>query len=60
MPNLGELIFNLEEPIKYEIRKFEKCIIKLQKVELSFVFNDLCLRENILPKYTEYIYILWK
>ena len=53
MPNLGELIFTLTDPTKYDIRRFEKCFIKLQKLELSCAFNKLCLKEGILPKYTQ-------
>ena len=52
MPNLGELIHSLDEPVKYEVRRFEKCLIKLTKLKLSCVFNETCLHENILPKYT--------
>ena len=53
MPNIGDLIYNLEKPLKYEIRRFEKCLIKSKKLQLSCAFNDICLNENILPKYTE-------
>ena len=57
MPNLGELIFTLTDPTKYDIRRFEKCFIKLQKLELSCAFNKLCLKEDKLPIYTQYIYV---
>ena len=53
MPNLGELIFNLPENLKNEVRKFEKCMLKCTKIKLSCVYNDVCIRENILPKYTD-------
>ena len=58
MPNLGELIFDLPNPLKNEVRKLEKTSIKHTKIQLSCVYNDICLQENILPKYTNiYIYI---
>ena len=53
MPNLGELIFNLDEPLKSDIRRFEKCMIKSVKQKLRCVYNDVCLQENILPQYSE-------
>ena len=52
MPNLGELLFTLPDPIKHDVRRLEKCFLKLQKTELSCAFNRTCLTENILPKYT--------
>ena len=52
MPNLGELIHQLDEPSKQVCRKFEKCLIKLTKLRLNVVFNQTCIQENILPKYT--------
>ena len=54
MPNLGELIFTLPVPTRHEIRKLEKVFLKLQKTELTCAFNESCLRENILSKYTQY------
>ena len=52
MPNLGELIHDLDEQSKSTCRKFEKCLIKWTKLKLNVVFNSTCIRENILPKYT--------
>ena len=61
MPNLGELIFDLPNPLKNEVRKLEKTSIKHTKIQLSCVYNDICLQENILPKYTNiYMYIVFK
>ena len=56
MVTLGELIYPLETSLKTVIRKFEKCSIKFVKSELSSAFNSTCLKENILPKYTN-IYV---
>ena len=52
MPNLGELIHHLDEPSKQSCRKFERCLLKLTKTRLNVVFNETCIQENILPKYT--------
>ena len=53
MPNLGELIYPLPVQTRQEIRKLEKVFLKLQKTELNCAFNETCLKENILPKYTQ-------
>ena len=53
MPNLGELIFTLPVVTRQEIRKLEKVCLKLNKTELACAFNECCLRENILPKYSQ-------
>ena len=61
MSNLGELIYALPKEVKLEIRRLEKCFLKLQRKELSCAFNRTCLNEDILPKYTHiYIYDLTK
>ena len=54
---LGELIYNLEESTKKQIRTFERCSFKLCKQKTHVLFNETCLREDILPKYTN-IYIV--
>ena len=55
MPNLGELILALPVLTRHKIRKLEKVFLKLQKTELTWAFNEPYLRENKLPKYTQYI-----
>ena len=58
MPGLGELIYTLDITTKQHVRTLEKCLIKLVKNELSCAFNSTCLKEGLLPKYTNiYIYI---
>ena len=52
MPNLGELIHDLDDPTKQICRKFERCLLKLTKTKLNVVFNETCIQENILQKYT--------
>lgn len=52
MSNLGELMYILPKKVKLEIRRLEKCFLKLQIKELSCAFNRTCLNEYILQKYT--------
>ena len=50
--DLGRLVFNLPLEYKTSIRKLEKTIKKIVDTESALVFNQTCLKENILPKYT--------
>ena len=52
MPNHGELIHHVDEPSKLSCRKFERYSLKLTKTKLNVVFNETCVQENILPKYS--------
>ena len=55
---LGDLIYLLPPDLRSKIRTFEKCSIKYVKSDLKCAYNQTCLTENILPKYTNiYIYI---
>ena len=49
---LGELIYKL---IKV-IREFERIQKKICRHKMSIMFNEICINEEMLPKYT-YIYI---
>ena len=56
--NFGELIHDLQTNAKKVIRKIERTERKLQKAKSALVFNETCINEDILPKYTNmYIYI---
>ena len=56
--NLGELIYNLDYNNKKLIRKIENLNKKLNNINNSIVFNELCIKEELLPKFTNiYIYI---
>ena len=49
---LGNLLFGLPEENKRTIRQFEKVTLKINSTELAVIFNKTCIREGILPKYT--------
>ena len=56
--SLGNLIFDLRNDQKVLIRKIEKLQRKREKTKNAVIFNQTCLQEDILPKYTK-IYILY-
>ena len=49
---LGQLLFNLTDEWKRHVRKIEKLNRKLSKAQNAVIFNGHCLKEDILPKYT--------
>ena len=51
---LGELLHRLNEEEKTQARKIEKLNRKLSKAQHAVIFNGHCLKENVLPKYTNY------
>ena len=50
--NIGNLLYPLPENIKGLIRKIEKEIYKLNGLETAVIFNQICLKEGLLPNYT--------
>ena len=48
----GQFLNELEPGIRTCIRKHEKIVLKINKLQTSVVFNETCIKENILPKYT--------
>jgi hypothetical protein len=50
--SIGNLIFNLPTPTKNLVRLIEKTNKKLINKTNSLVFNKTCLKEEILPAYT--------
>ena len=57
--NIGNLIFTLPAWQKTLVRKTEKENKKIANTESSLVYNTTCLKENLLPTYTNiYIYII--
>ena len=50
--NLGSLIFNLQPECRKSVRDLEKVSVKLIKQKCSLLFNSTCLKEDILPTYT--------
>ena len=58
--NIGNLIFTLPAWQKTLVRKTEKENKKIANTESSLVYNTTCLKENLLPTYTniyKYIYL---
>ena len=52
MTSYGEIINILSFADKALLRKKENIIKKIINTDLSITFNEICLRENLLPKYT--------
>ena len=50
--NLGNLLFLLPQELKKKIREIEKLSYKLNAVETAVIFNKVCLKEGLYPKYT--------
>ena len=56
--NLGALLSLLSPSQKKSVRSLEKARKKLVNAHYSRVFNEVCLRDNLYPKYSNiYIYI---
>ena len=50
--DFGSLIFNLQPEERSSIRTVEKISKKLITAEFAVIFNNVCIQENLLPKYT--------
>ena len=55
--NFGNLLYNVPGELKKLYRKLEGNQKKVIRAKWSIAFNNVCLRENILPNYTIYIFI---
>ena len=58
--NLGQILFMLPTEIKIKIRKLEKAHNVFINNKYGIIFNETCIKEGLLPKYTNisiYIYI---
>ena len=51
--SLGNLLYNLPNETKCLIRKLEKLYIKDVHSSLDALFNSTCIKENLLPSYTD-------
>ena len=51
-PGLGQLIYGLPPDVRKLVRRLEKCGLKLVREMCCVKYNEVCLRENILPKYS--------
>ena len=52
MTSFGDILFRHQEEHKKCIRNIEQTSKKLINSEYAVVFNKLCIKENLLPKYT--------
>ena len=52
LPNLGQLVYGLPAGNKQLVRRFERCSFKITRTKCSQTFNSLCIREGLLPKYS--------
>ena len=57
--NLGTLLFNLSPSQKSLIRKYENLNKKLINARNAVVFNKTCIKENLLPNYTDTSIYIW-
>ena len=56
--SLGSLLYNLPVEQRKSVRELEKVSTKVIKSKCSLLFNSTCLKEDILPSYSNiYIYI---
>ena len=56
--NLGVLLNQITTDQKSLVRKLEKLDQKIVNCSYAIKFNETCVKEDILPKYTDiYIYI---
>ena len=54
MENQSVLIKTIPHELKIVIRSLERCVKKVNSANWSIVFNETCIKEKILPKYSEY------
>ena len=52
LPNLGQLLFPLPQETKNLIRRYERLSFKIVRKKCSLTYNQLCIREGLLPAYT--------
>ena len=52
--NLGELLYSVEIGTRILIRKLEKLIKKCVNLKFNVLFNQVCINEKLLPKYTSW------
>ena len=62
IPSFGQLIHSVTVEQRKSIRSLENVSKKLSNAKNAVVFNEICIKENLLPKYSHiyiYIYILY-
>ena len=50
--NLGSLIHPLPPEVRKQVRDLEKVSIRQCKSDCSLLFNSVCVKENLLPNYS--------
>ena len=61
MEEIGDLVFAHPPEERSIVRNIENIRKKINNCENAVVFNSVCIKENLLPKYTNiYIYIYMK
>ena len=50
--NFGALLHQLPEEQRRTVRKIENISKKLINCNFAVVFNDICIKENLLPTFT--------
>ena len=56
--DFGRLLFQVPQEHRKSVRKIENISKKLINANFAVIFNDICIRENLLPTFTNiYIYI---
>ena len=54
MNNLGQLFNSLDTIQKSTARKYEAVQLKLVKSKYSRIFNEICLRDELFPTFTNF------
>ena len=52
--NIGELLYQCNAEAKLIFRKYEKINKKIIETNWSKTFNEVCLKEDLWPSYTNY------
>ena len=55
--NIGTLLFTLNPDLRKEFRRYETQVKKLVNAKDSILFNQICMDNELLPKYTYIIYM---
>ena len=51
---IADLIQKVDANIKRKFRLLERTKSNIIKKEWSIKYNEICIKENLLPKYTKY------
>ena len=51
--NFGYILYNLQDEERSSVRRVEKLSKKLLTAEYAVIFNKVCIKEKLLPNYTD-------